>query len=209
MDTDNTRLETLRHGKRFRPMLCLLTILGLLAMACSSTTNDGVEQSAEFTVEGVTATMTGVIDSSTPAAVRSLLADNPEVVTIIMQDVPGSADDEANLEASRLIRAAGLGTHLNADGQVASGGVDFYLAGSDRTFDEGASFGVHSWADGNGTEGKDIPEDDPQHRLYLDYYDEIGISEDFYWFTLEAAPAADIHFMTAAELQTYGFATSR
>lgn len=165
------------------------------------------DELAKFTVDGSEATMTGVINSATPADVRDLLRDHPEVTTIVMADVPGSIDDVANLEASLLIREAGLNTHLNAGDAVASGGVDFYLAGVERTFEPGASFGVHSWADAAGTEGKDIPRDDPQHLLYLDYYDQVGIAQDFYWFTLEAAPADDIHVMTPAELETYRFAT--
>ncbi len=170
----------------------------------------GVDESqlAAFEVEGTEATMTGVINSSSPDEVRALIDDHPEVTTIVMVDVPGSIDDEANLKASLLVREAGLNTHLNADGAVASGGVDFYLAGVERTFEPGASFGVHSWSDASGNEGKDIPEDDPQHRLYLDYYDRLGIAQDFYWFTLDAAPAGDIYVMTPEDLETYGFATN-
>lgn len=170
----------------------------------------GVDESdlAQFEVDGTEATMSGLINSSTPDDVRALIAENPEVTTIVMLEVQGSIDDVANLEASLLIREAGLNTHLNADGLVASGGVDFYLAGVERTFEPGATFGVHSWADLAGTEGKDIPQDDPEHDKYLDYYDQVGISADFYWFTLEAAPADDIYIMTPEDLETYGFATN-
>lgn len=201
-------------------LFCLLAIPATFGSACSSdeTSSDNAPTSAEtitsagetgiFVVDGTDATMSGEIGSSTPDDVRQLIANNPDVTTIVMADVPGSGDDEANLEASRLIREAGLNTHLNANGFVASGGVDFYLAGTERTFDEGAEFGVHSWATSDGVEGKDLDMDDPEHSLYLGYYDEIGISADFYWFTLEAAPAADIHIMTNAELDAYGFATN-
>ncbi len=191
-----------------KPSLVISLILsfGLLAVACSG---DGVDESelVQFTVDGTEATMEGVIGTSTPDDVRQLIGDHPEVTTIVMVDVPGSIDDVANLEASLLVREAGLNTHLNSDGAVASGGVDFYLAGVERTFEPGASFGVHSWADGSGVEGKDVPREDPQHLLYLDYYDQVGVTQDFYWFTLEAAPASDVHIMTPAELETYGFAT--
>ena len=37
-----------------------------------------------------------------------------------------------------------------------------------------------------------------------DYYEEMGITENFYWFALEAASADDIHWMTQEELTTYG-----
>ena len=193
-------------------LFAVAAVLGLLlvAGACAIFDEDQLsdDERAAFTVDGNTATMTGVIDSSTPDAVRDLLAENPDVDTIVMVDVPGSADDEANLEASRLVRAAGLTTHARSDSVLASGGVDFYLAGATRTYEPGAQFGVHSWATGDGAEGIDVPRDDEQHALYLNYYAEMGIDADFYWFTLEAAPADDIHWMTEAELTKYAFVTS-
>lgn len=184
----------------------LLLALSFVAVACAG--DNDTEDSATFIVEGTEAVMEGVIGSDTPDAVRDLLADYPDVRTIVMTNVPGSADDDANLEAARLLREAGLRTHLESDGEVASGGVDFFLAGAERTFDAGAKFGVHSWATGDGTEGTDLAEDDPEHNKYLDFYDEMGVDPDFYWFTLQAAPAADIYFMTAAELDDFGFSTA-
>ncbi len=163
------------------------------------------DELAAFTVDGTVATMSGIISTSTPDTVRTLLTDHPHITTIVMTDVPGSADDVANLEAARIIRQAGIATHANADSVLASGGVDFYLAGAIRTYDEGAQFGVHSW--GGPVNGSDVPRDDPQHQLYLDYYAEMGIDAEFYWFTLDAAPARSIHWMTAAELAKYRFAT--
>ncbi|MBX2796707.1 MAG: hypothetical protein KTR31_03525 [Myxococcales bacterium] len=162
---------------------------------------------ATFTVDGEVATMSGVIGSGTPDRVADLVAMYPEVRQITLQDVPGSRDDVANLEASRAVRAAGLATHVPADGVIASGGVDFFCAGNPRSAEAGALLGVHSWATGGGIEGGDLPRDDPQHALYLDYYEEMGIHEDFYWFTLEAAPAAGIHWMTEDEIETYGLTT--
>lgn len=207
----------------------LLLVICMLGVACASddaadagdtpvsdpaadTTGDSgddepTEQVGVFLVDGPDAIMSGEIGGSTPDEVRRLIADHPDVTTIVLENVPGSGDDDANIEASRLVREAGLNTHVDSDGFIASGGVDFYLAGVERTFDEGASFGVHSWASSDGVEGKDVPQDDPEHLLYLDYYDEVGISADFYWFTLEAAPAEELHIMTPDELVTYGFAT--
>lgn len=164
-----------------------------------------VAEVGPFDIDGDTAFMVDEIGSDTPDAVRTLLSDYSDVTTISLVNVGGSSDDQANLEASRLVREAGLATHVPADGEIASGGVDFFLAGATRSFDDGARFGVHSWA-GDDIEGADLPEDDPEHDLYLDYYAEMGVDADFYWFTLEAAPAADIHWMTSDELDTYDFA---
>lgn len=167
------------------------------------------DEPATFQVIGDRAYMVGFIDGSTPDAVEDLLDEHPGVTTIVLAIVPGSDDDEANLEAARMVREAGLATHVPADGEIASGGVDFFLAGATRTFDDGARFGVHSWGTGEpGFNATDLDEDDPEHDRYLDYYDELGVDEDFYWFTIEAAPPEDIHWMTLAELAEFGFRTS-
>ncbi|MEM7032584.1 MAG: alpha/beta hydrolase [Chloroflexota bacterium] len=163
---------------------------------------------ASFQVDGDQAVMTGVIDGTTPEEVQLLIDDYPNVTTIIMQHVEGSADDEANLIAARLIRQHGFDTHVPADGLIASGGVDFFLAGVERTADSGAKLGVHSWATGDGITGDQIPRDNPQHELYLDYYTEMGIPAEFYWFTLRAAPAEDIYYMTPAEMAQYQMITT-
>ena len=53
-------------------------------------------------------------------------------------------------------------------------------------------------------EGADLPEDARVHDLYLDYYEDMGISTDFYWFTLNAASYDGMHEMTRAEMVQYG-----
>lgn len=199
-----------RTGRRPSPTrrAGLVVVSAILALTgCGGTDSEtGDEQSATFTIEDDTAVMVGVIGAGTPDAVRALVDDHPEVSTIELVDVPGSENDEANLEASLLVREAGLATHVPSDGVIASGGVDFFLAGASRSWDDGAMFGVHSWASGS-TEGRDVPRDDPEHDLFLDYYDEIGVDEDFYWFTLGAADADSIHYMTDDELEEYGFSS--
>ena len=72
---------------------------------------------------------------------------------------------------------------------------------------ENTFVGVHSWADGSGTEGGDLPRDDPAHDLLLDYYEDIGIDEGFYWFTLQAAASDGIHNMTEEERTRWDIAT--
>ncbi len=38
----------------------------------------------------------------------------------------------------------------------------------------------------------------------VDYYADMGIDEEFYWFTLDAASSDGIHWMTQDELSSYG-----
>ena len=114
-----------------------------------------------------------------------------------------SDDDEANLQAARLVNKAGLGTCVPENGEIYSGAVDFYLAGVVRRLADSAVVGVHSWATGDNIEGAALPMDDPQHQPYLDFYAEVGVPADFYWFTLQAAPAAGMYNMTAEDKVTY------
>ena len=151
--------------------------------------------------------MNGTIGPSTPFRVMELVFYHPEVETIVMVDVPGSLDDDSCLRASQMVRAHRLNTHLRSDGEVASGGTDFFQAGAKRTCERGAKFGIHSWSE-FGAEGSDYPRDSEEHKMYLDYYDEMGIPQSFYWYTLEVATANHIHWMTEEELSKYNMLTS-
>ena len=161
---------------------------------------------AVFEVDGDVARMTGVIGPTTPRRVLELFVFHPDVRTIELVQVPGSMDDEANLLAARMVRRAGLGTRVANEGSIASGGVDFFLAGTARSLGEGARVGVHSWGSGDFS-AVDIPRDHPAHYLYLDYYRAGDVADDFYWFTLEAALAEEIHWMTTSEITRFGMTT--
>jgi hypothetical protein len=155
--------------------------------------------------------MTGVIDHTTPDRVLELVTAHPEVSTIVMVDVPGSDDDPANLRAARMVRAHGLSTEVRSDGIVASGGVDFFIAGVERSAQGCARLGVHDWededVDGVTVRGDDLPPNHEMHTMFLEYYRDMGVPEAFYWFTLEAAPPERIHWMTEAEMEHFGLTT--
>lgn len=109
-------------------------------------------EAVTFAVGGENAVMTGVIDHTISERVERLRREHPEVKTIVMADVPGSIDDEATLVAARPVRDYGWNTTVPSDGAIASGGVDFFLAGVERTIEEDAQLGVHTWAaDGGGS----------------------------------------------------------
>ena len=112
------------------------------------------------------AVMTGTVDSYTPAIFRQMQ----------MRDCDGSVDEEANLALARMIRHAGISTHVPARGSVRSGAVELFLAGVRRTAHPDAEFIVHSWMDEDGREASDYPDSDPVHAEYLDYYQEMGVS---------------------------------
>lgn len=178
------------------------TVLMLGACAIADNAVDG----ATFDVRGEQLLMQGEITSRTPATFEHLIADNPQIATLVLGYMPGSLDDEAVVRMGYRVRALGLNTHLNADSKIYSGAVDLFLAGRSRSMQRGAVIGVHSWADGFG-EGAKYPRDSPEHRSNAAYTADMLGSDAFYWFTLQAAPSDGIHEMTVAEISRFGLLT--
>lgn len=164
--------------------------------------------SSTFELRGEVAALNGELGSGTYHQVEYLIAQHPEVTTLVFEEVPGSMNDEVNVETGRLIRAAGYTTVLPADGMIASGGVDLFCAGVQRVI-EGGRIGVHSWDEpGSGIVANDLPRDHPAHRSQVRYFREmLANGEEFYFYTLSAAPAAGIHWMSAEEIVRWGLAT--
>ena len=158
-------------------------------------------------VDGDRLFVAGTLNAMTYDEIQRQLSENPGLKTVILEDIDGSIDDEANLQTAMLIHNAGLDTFVPADGIIESGAVDLFCAGRNRIAERGARIGVHSWADGEGMEGGDISPSSDEHQIYLDYFEAVGCPVSFYWFTLEAAPASGIHYMTEAELIDYQVAT--
>ncbi|PIE99782.1 MAG: hypothetical protein CR994_09050 [Maribacter sp.] len=150
--------------------------------------------------------MNGVVNSGSLKEFNELYTANPTIKTIQIKECDGSMDDEVNLKLSKRVHDLGLNIHLLDNGLVASGGTDFFLAGIKRTVGRNTKFGVHSWA-GGGQTATDFPVGHPNHQPYIDYYKSVGFSDAdakaFYYFTINAAPASGIHWMTDAEIETY------
>jgi Ca2+-binding EF-hand superfamily protein len=161
---------------------------------------------ATFEITGDSAIMRGVINVTTPPRVLELAFMNPEIQTIVLVNSPGSIDDVACTRAGRYIRQLGLNTHVPANGEVASGGVDLFLSGNNRSAEPGALFGIHSWARGP-VPATELPKDHEDHLLYLSYYEEMGIPAKFYWRSIASAPPEGIHWMTEEEFELFDFFT--
>lgn len=182
----------------------LAMVLPLVAAGCGIANYTPMR----FETKGDMLIATGATDGTTMALFQAAMARNPDIHTLVLQNVSGSADDEANLLLGDEVRQAGLATVIPADGLAASGGVDLFLAGVQRALEPGACVGVHGWSDNTGdVEAVQFPRSDPAHQAYLDYYARVGAQKAFYWFTLDAAPASEMHWMTAAEAQRFGIAT--
>ncbi|MGI8943666.1 MAG: hypothetical protein ACR2FJ_05430 [Qipengyuania sp.] len=139
--------------------------------------NHGIADYGPFRVIDETRiALVGETDARSPQWFARLLQDYPDVARLDMVECPGTLDDRANMRLGRMIRRAGLATHVPAFGSVRSGAVELFLAGVHRSIEEGAEFAVHSWRDAWGREAGDFAADARENRSYIDYYREMGMS---------------------------------
>lgn len=152
------------------------------------------------------AQMVGSTDTYSPAQFDAMLRDFPEIAVLDMVEAPGTSNDIANLAVARRIRAEGIATHVPNGGSVRSGAVEIFLAGAERTMEEGALFAVHSWLDNHGREADDFPPDHEAHRLYIDFYVEMGMTEaqawDFYTMT-NSVPHSSALWLRADDMRPW------
>jgi len=155
-----------------------------------------------FKVQGSSAIVRGTTDSQSHNLVKNFVRENPDVKTLILQAMPGTQDMDTNRRVVLDLRAAGLATHVPADGRIASGAVDWFIAGHPRTIDCGAMIGVHSWGTKIGERG-DKALYDGQLRTQRYFLKKMNVDPDFYQFTRGAAGPDDIHWLTVEEMLRY------
>lgn len=191
--------------KIYKLMLSLLVIMTFL-VSCSDD-NDKNDFGIFKVLDDTAIEMNGDITSKTLKNFNRLIEQYPDIKIINMNQVPGSTDDETNLKVAQRVYDLGIATHIMDGGEIASGGVDFFLAGVKRTRGNNTSIGVHSW-EGDGKTAMDYPKGHEYHLPYINYYTSVGFTqqaaEDFYYFTINAAPASGIHWMTDEEIERYG-----
>jgi hypothetical protein len=169
--------------------------------------NFASDENISIKVKGEEAYINGEINTGALAIFKQMLSENPQVTTIVQGDMPGSADDNEMIALAYYVREKGLNTKLLADSAIASGGTDLFIAGVERTMEQGATIGVHSWKDQDGKDAADYPKESSEHDENVDYVNDMLGSEDFYWFTIYAAEADDMHQMTKGEITEYGLLT--
>lgn len=180
-----------------------LLIAGALLASAPAVAQDCV---IDWAVQGETILMAGEVGWDSLDAFYALIDDFPDVTEIVLEQIWGSCDDEVMVELGYAIRDLGFDTYLFADSEIYSGGVDLFLAGVTRRMEQGAILGVHSWSDGV-RDGASYPRASAEHDLNRDYIITMLGDDSFYWFTLDAAPAAGMHTMTADEIQRFGLLT--
>jgi hypothetical protein len=157
-------------------------------------------------VVGDKALINGTLGTTTYIQINDLIQNNPEVKTLELQQIDGSNNDGINMHTGRLIRNAQLTTLIPKTGDVNSGGVDLFAAGFKREYVTGGKVGVHSWCCEKGKSAHLLSKDDPAHGAQLTYFREVlgkELGPEFYFFTINAAPADDIHIMSQDELIKY------
>lgn len=158
-----------------------------------------------FEVEGTRAYGYGFSDGRSQDVVKKLVRQHPDVKTLVFVSMPGTQDLTSNYHLARSIRRAGLNTELRADSRIASGAVDLFLAGSQRTVACGAMIGVHAWGMG-GFDAQDAWWDN--HRTASrDFLSDMGIDPDFYDFRTAAAGTESIHWLTSEEVNRWSVAS--
>ena len=190
--------------KRFSLALCLVAVL---TFSCKKDSDSDKKGTGIFSTKNDTiAQMDGVINSKSLTNFENLLSLKPNIKQINIVNCDGSEDDETNLKLSKKVHDLKIRTHVIDNGAIASGGVDFFLAGVKRTKGKNTKIGVHSWA-GDGQVATDFPVGHKYHLPYIEYYKSVGFSQEdaekFYYFTINAAPAENIHWMTEEEIETY------
>lgn len=187
-------------------------IAGLLALALMSCQTAALlmlnsTEQTNFSVQDDKLYVMDLLNAKTFGQVQEIIKTNPQVDTLVFTAMPGSIDDEVTFKMGRWLRAKKLNTHLTAQSVIASGAVDLFLSGVNRTMENGAQLGVHSWSDGR-KEAADYPKGSEEHVLNRDYIVDMGVSEAFYWFTIYEAPADAIHWMSKEEIIEHGLLTA-
>lgn len=192
--------------KQMKLILTVLLILPVM-VSCQKRSKFGIFRVTE---DSSTILMDGTINRTSLKKFNKLIEKRGNINRINIVNCPGSKDDDTNLKLSKRVNELGIEIHLLDNGEIASGGVDFFLAGVKRTRGSNTKIGVHSWAGGN-KEATDYPVGHEEHLKYIEYYKSIGFSqqwsENFYYFTINSAPAKSIHWMTEEEIEEYGMLT--
>ena len=149
------------------------------------------------------ATVNGVLGKTFHKKMVKFIKANPNVKDLVLENIPGSINDEWNVKTCMLIHDNCMNTILKKDSEIASGGVDLFISGNNRIITDGAKIGVHSWRDFK-KNGSEYPVESEEHDIFIDFFSNIDIDTSFYWYTLNAAPGDSIHWMTDTEILNYG-----
>lgn len=190
---------------RTQQYIAALVILIVLSVATYNATRPDLGL-LKFTARGDVAIGNGYTDGRSVGMVRGFLRDNPQVRTLVFGKALGTKDADRNFIIGREIRRRGLNTHLTRRSVIASGAVDLFLAGVERTMDCGALIGVHSWSSGDYYYPARIGSD-PRQKLHERFLSDMGVDPDFYAFTRDAALPDDMYYLSGEDIARFGLLT--
>ncbi|MBJ7538974.1 alpha/beta hydrolase [Marinomonas transparens] len=188
-------------------LLCASIVLAGCVASSVQQNNGLTDGELSIEVENNTAYLSGVLGHDLVEKLTDFVKQNPNITDLVLVDIPGSVDQEATMEGARLIHRLGLNTHIARTGYVLSGGVDLFLGGIERTIGAGAGVGVHSWSDGSSIKATEVNMADSIHATYVNFYLEMGVPDRFYWFSLDAAPADRVYFLSPEEVYDFQLVT--
>jgi hypothetical protein len=176
------------------------------------TTNESITGAGNSHIEikGNEAYLSGDLGTITYSQIKDLIKNHPKIKTIVMTKISGSVNDAVNMHTGRLLHENGFTTKVLSDSDIASGGVDLFCAGKNRIVEKGAKIGVHSWCCVNDLTAIEIPKEHPAHQYQLEYFTmALGSKKGpaFYFYTLEASPFDNVHYMTDEEIKEWKIAT--
>lgn len=183
-----------------KQILILFTIISL--SSCGALLQLTKEKSTIKTINKTTIELNGVLGKQMHKKLVKYIDNNPSLKKIILNQVPGSINDEWNVKTCLMVHENEIETYLTSSSIIASGGVDLFISGTKRTIETGAQIGVHSWSDGK-KDGAEYPRESEENDLFIDFFNQIDMDTAFYWYTLEAAKAESIYWMTGAEINRF------
>lgn len=191
--------------KIYTTFMILLLLLSFIS--CSDEVHPLNKQIiTEFEVRENELYMNNLINTKTYNQFVEILKQNPQIDTLVQVNMPGSVDDDTMIKLAYYVREKGLNTKLLSYSMIDSGGVDLFLAGVERTMQRGAHIGVHSWSDGS-KDGSEYPKSSGEHELNRKYIEDMLGSDEFYWYTIYAAPADGIKQMSVEDIEKFGLLT--
>ena len=136
-------------------------------------------------IKGGRAYINGILGKRFYKKFKKFVEKNPDIKDLVLEKIPGSANDEWNVKSCLLIHNSGMNTEVTKSSVIESGGVDLFISGNFRTIEKGAKIGVHSWSDLR-KEGTEYPRGSEEHDIFLDFFEQIGMDTAFYWLYIRS-----------------------
>ena len=194
--------------KRLCSPVAVFTVLLLAAMFVWEALQSPPEPNARFNlvVEDSVAYTYGGTDKDSFNDVWMQLDANPQLRTIVLKHVLGTTHLGENTRIAQMIRVRGINTHLECTSFIASGGVDLFLAGQDRTMECGARIGVHGWKSENGNTPRKLGFDPIEEQMEV-FHSTLDVNPEFYQFARDAATRSSLYFLSCSDLERFDILT--